>query len=147
MTRPTYETASDRAKEEEIAKTLASIWLCSVLKMKPACVIDYAIKRSGLIVAVMEIKCRSYTSHELDGMGGLILSAHKMQNAKQWRDTHKVAFVLALGLPDGIFAMAITADEEWPHFQLVMAGRRDRGDAQDIEPCVLIPMKRFAKYA
>lgn len=146
MTRPIYETSSDRQKEAQVAETLASIWLCEIVKMKPACVVDYAIKRSGKIVAVMEIKCRNYTFQELDEMGGLILSAHKLQSAKAWTDTHDIAFVLALGLPDGIYAETLWS-LHWPVFDLVIAGRYDRGDKQDTEPCGLIPMERFTKYA
>ena len=146
MNRPLYETNADRQKEAQVAETLASLWLCEIIKMKPACVVDYAIKRSGKIVAVMEIKCRNYTYQQLHEMGGLILSAHKLQSAKAWTDTHKVWFVLAIGLPDGIYATTFSG-VEWPVFDLVIAGRYDRDDKQDTEPCGLIPMERFAKYA
>ncbi len=146
MSRPLYETSADRQKEAQVAETLASIWLCDIVKMKPACVVDYAIKRSGKVVAVMEIKCRNYTFEKLDEMGGLILSAHKLQSAKAWSDTHSIPFVLAIGLPDGTYATTFTSND-WPIFDLVIAGRYDRGDKQDTEPCGLIPMKRFIRYA
>jgi hypothetical protein len=147
MTRPLYETDQDRQLEADVGKTLSVLWGCSLIRMKRACVIDYAIKRSGEIVAVMEIKCRTYTYEKLHSMGGLILSAHKMQSAKAWRDTHNVAFVLALGLPDGVYTFSIKTEDEWPFFPLIIAGRHDRGDAQDIEPCVVIPMERFVRNA
>ena len=147
MLRPIYETDQDRQNEAIVAKTLAAMWLCDIVKLKHACVVDYAIKRSGKIVAVMEIKCRNYTYQRLDELGGLILSAHKFQGAKSWCDTHKIGAVLAIGLTDGIYSFVIKPDEEWPVFSLVIGGRRDRGDAQDIEPCVLIPMDRFVKHA
>jgi len=145
--RPTYETPSDRQKEAEVAKQLAFLWQCSLHKMKHANVVDYLMQKDGKSVAVLEVKCRTYSYEKLDGLGGLMLSAHKLQHAKHWRDTHQVAFILALGLPGGIFAMSIKPEEDWPQFKLVVGGRYDRGDTQDIEPCALIPMEKFVQYA
>jgi hypothetical protein len=140
-----YETEFDVRNAAAVAGELSAEWGCSVVKMKRACVVDYGLIVRDVIAAVMEVKCRNYSSAEIQKMGGLILSAHKMQGAKAWRDTHMVSFVLALGLTDGIFFMSIRHSDDWPKFDLVMGGRYDRGDAQDVEPCVLIPMKNFRK--
>jgi hypothetical protein len=143
--RPFYETESDIMNAASVAEQISSVWGCEFVKMKRACVVDYALKRDDKFVAVMEVKCRNYSSDEIARMGGLILSAHKVQAAKTWKDTHRIAFVLAIGLTDGIFVMSIKSGDEWPFFDLTMAGRYDRGDPQDVEPCVLIPMNCFRK--
>jgi len=145
MPRPMYETATDRKNERVIAEMLERRWDCDADKLKIACEVDYSLTREGRIVAVMEIKCRNYDYDTLDGLGGLILSAHKWQAGRRWKETHNIAFILVLGLTDGVFVYRLKAEDPWPEMKLKTAGRRDRGDAQDIEPCVIIPMQKFQK--
>jgi hypothetical protein len=145
MARPIYETKSDRQNEKTIASYLEKRWGCEADKLKIACEIDYSLTRGGKIVGVMEIKCRKYDYNTLEGWGGLILSAHKWQAAKRWKETHNITFILAVGLLDGIFVLLVRASDNWPQLELVTGGRTDRSDPQDIEPCVLIPMKLFNK--
>ncbi len=141
--RPTYETEQDRAHEAKIGQYLSDRWACQIFKLKPYYGLDFAIFVDGRMRGVMEIKCRTYTSEQLTGMGGLILSAHKWANAAQWHSVHKMTFVLAVGLPDGLFVSSITPDEVWPTHPMILGGRTDRGDEHDIEPCCLIPMSAF----
>jgi hypothetical protein len=96
---------------------------------------------------VMEIKARNYASEELARMGGLILSAHKWATAAQWHGIHKMTFVLALDLPDGLFTLSVSPEEAWPVYPIVLGGRTDRGDEHDIEPCCMIPMSAFVLQA
>ena len=145
MSRPMYETSGDRQNEKKVVEFLQERWNCEADKLKIACEIDYSLTRDGKIIGVMEIKCRKYDYKTLDGWNGLILSAHKWQAAKRWGKTHEIAFVLALGLLDGIYVLSVGANEKWPLLQLITGGRRDRNDPQDIEPCVLIPMKLFKR--
>ena len=145
--RPTYETEQDRAREARVGQYLSDRWACQVFKLKPYYGVDYAVFTEGRMRGVMEIKCRTYTSQQLDGMGGLILSAHKWANAAQWHSVHKMAFVLALDLPDGLFTLTVTPDDAWPVYPLILGGRTDRGDEHDIEPCCLIPMSGFVLQA
>lgn len=145
MSRPLYESELDRKNETEVATALERAWGCTVRKLKTACELDYSVERDGRVVAVMEIKCRNYSFEKIERFGGLMLSAHKWQAAKRWRETHNIAFILALGLPDGIYRMSIASDP-WPtDLDLVTTGRTDRDDPQDIEPCVLIPMDWFVR--
>lgn len=146
MSRPIYETETDRQNERAIKAFLEDRWGCRADKLKISCEIDYSLTKGNKIVGVMEIKCRNYNYKTLDGWGGLILSANKWQAAKRWKETHNIAFFLVLGLIDGIFVLKIKSNEVWPSLDLITAGRRDRNDPQDIEPCVLIPMNLFSKY-
>lgn len=143
--RPTYETAAHRAGEAAVAAKLAEAWGVEVAPLKPFYGIDRAIFADGKMRGVLEIKCRTYPSAQLAQWGGLILSAHKVMAASQWHAVQRMTFVLGLGLPDGVFAMAITPEDPWPVFEVMLAGRTDRGDSQDVEPCCLIPMDRFVK--
>ena len=141
--RPTYETKEDFANEAAVAKKLEDAWGVSTVALKPFYNLDRAIFADGKMVGILEIKCRNYSFKTLDGWGGLIISASKIIEAHQWHAVQRMTFVMALGLFDGVFAMAVDTNQEWPVFDVKMAGRNDRGDAHDVEPCCLIPMDRF----
>ena len=145
--RPIYETQTDRNNEQRVARQLAALWDRSIVKLKMACVIDFAIFRDGKMVGVMEVKCRNYSSEAMDNMGGVMLSAHKAQAGMTWAMMHNIAFAFAVELTDGIFVLFLTEHDDLSEFNLEIMGRKDRGDAQDMEPCIVIPMKRFKKYA
>ena len=145
--RPLYETPEDRSNEMKVAKLLSADWGCDLSKLKIACAIDFALTRGGKVAALMEVKCRKYSSQALDNLGGIILSAHKVQAGMRWADTHGVKFIIALGLEDGIFFLSLNPGDKVDGFGLEIMGRKDRGDPQDMEPCVIIPIKRFSKHA
>jgi len=69
-----------------------------------------------------------------------------MSALRRWHDDFPLGAAIAVQLTDGIYVWSIpnkTSFERLP--EIKMMGRRDRGDPQDIEPCVLIPMKKFRK--
>lgn len=68
--RLTYETEQDRAHEAKIGQYLSDRWACQIFKLKPYYGLDFAIFVDGRMRGVMEIKCRTYTSEQLTGMGG-----------------------------------------------------------------------------
>ena len=143
--RPTYETEHDREREAEVGRYLSSAWDCQLFKLKPYYGMDFAVFVGGIMRGVMEIKCRNYTSEALAGLGGLILSAHKWQTASHWHSVHRMSFALAVRLADGLFVFDVPAETEWPVYRVTLAGRTDRGDDQDIEPCVMLPMSAFTR--
>jgi hypothetical protein len=144
--RPLYETGADRENERQIIERVAATWGLDFAKMKISNVIDYALLDNKRIVAVAEVKCRNYSSEQITRMGGLILSAGKVSAAKDWVGAFNVSFVLLVGLTDGLFYMSVSDPNGWPEFSIEMAGRRDRGDWQDIEPCCVIPMELFTRF-
>ena len=145
--RQTYETKDDRERETEIATICARAWDCEALKLKIAAELDYVFHRGGEIHAVVEIKDRTsgrgYSSHDMDRMGGYMISACKYQSAKRWCETHTSAFVLIVRLTDGIFWRRWT--QTLPRVDIALGGRSDRGDWQDKEPCVFLPMSTFTR--
>ena len=142
--RPLYETDTDRQNERETIKILADAWGVNFVKLKMSCVIDYALLDGKTVVAVVEVKNRNYTRADIDRFGGLMISTNKFFAAKNWTDVLGVPFVLLAQLKDGLFYWVIEAD--WPIIPIEMAGRTDRGDWQDVEPCCMIPMSWFKEW-
>ena len=143
--RPTYQTQKDLENEAEVIGQLAEHYKSESTKLKDYFPLDYAFVRDKRIVSLAEVKCRNYSSSQIDSFGGLIISAHKMLYAKQYHDAFLLPFVLALRLIDGIFVFVVKAVDPFPKFPLVVGGRTDRNDPQDIEPCCLISMDHFKK--
>lgn len=144
MTRPFYETQQNRNDEFAVAKSLATLWGYTAFKLKPACEVDYAFLLFDDIKAVVEIKCRNYSYDELKRLGGYMLSCHKMSALRRWHTDFPIGVAIAIKLTDGIYVMTIPSGHGFERFpKIKMAGRTDRRDAQDIEPCVLIPMEKF----
>ena len=143
--RPLYESERDRTVEREAIEKIASAWGLSFAKMKISNVVDFALLNGKKVVAVAEVKGRNYSSVDIERFGGLILSAGKMLAAQGWVNLLRVPFVLVVKLTDGLFYMVFEPDTDWPELSVEMAGRKDRNDWQDIEPCCLIPMNLFKR--
>jgi hypothetical protein len=135
--RPLYESQSDLQNEFAVAALLAKRWSCEFRKLPIKYGVDFAVCQGRDIVAFAEIKCRSYSYSQLDRLGGYMVSAHKWAVGLTLSRSFDVPLVLIVRLTDGIFWTKDTSGK------LVMGGRSDRGDEQDIEPCVLLPMSSF----
>lgn len=140
--RPIYETAEDLKNEKEVASYLSSLWGCDFVKLKISYGLDFAVFKDNQMVATAEIKCRNYTSAQIENLGGLMLSATKAHRANEWNSIFGINFILIAKLKDGIFTANIG---DWGSYRIEITGRTDRNDWQDIEPCCLIPMNRFDK--
>lgn len=143
--RPFYESETDRTVEREVIEKIASAWGLGFAKMKTSSVIDFALLNGKKVVAVAEVKSRNYSSADIERFGGLILSAGKMLSAQGWVALLRVPFVLVVKLTDGLFYMVVEPEGDWPEWAVEMAGRKDRDDWQDIEPCCIIPMSLFKR--
>ena len=104
--------------------------------------IDFVAVRNSRLVAFVEVKQRNYTMSEIERMGGYMIALTKWMNAKQVYDTTGLKFVLAVGTQDGIWVATIS---DFFAENLVYGGRTDRGDSQDMEPCVLVSVDKFKK--
>lgn len=140
MTRPIYETQADLNNESAIISRLSSAWNTSFHKLPIRYHLDYAATKNGKVVGYLEIKVRKYTMAQIDKWGGYMLSIGKLQAAKQMCEISSSSFCLVVQCTDGLYWMTI---KDFSEFPVVITGRTDRGDAQDIEPCVLIPGARF----
>lgn len=135
MNRPLYESDGDVKREGEVLKELESRWGYRFVKVPIKYGFDYAVLRGRDVLGVAEIKCRNYRYEELDRLGGYMLGLHKVGMMR----VSGLAGVLVVKLVDEVYW---TKDISG---RVVVGGRRDRGDPEDIEPCVLVPMERFKR--
>lgn len=132
--RPTYESAADRANQRAVADLLAALWCCEAGPCPKHYRVDYAMRRGQDVIALVEVKCRTY------------------QRPTYWVSLHKWTELLALAETTGIPAFLAVhfaghglyvlpaVRRSW---RVIYAGRTDRGDAQDVEPMVEIPIGAF----
>ena len=98
---------------------------------------------NGVVTAGVEVKVRNY---ELKKLPDLFISAHKLQRMAEFYATTNIKTYLLVQALDGLFYTHI--DLHRLHFWtsqgcVRMAGRKDRDDWQDIEPCFHIPISDF----
>lgn len=138
--RPAYETENDRAAEARIAASIAHYWSLKAYKLKPYYPIDFAlINPGGLLHSWLETKRRKVLS---TAYREIILSQHKICAGLQLaRDTH-TSFYFAVEFFDGLYYVEIMHHRGYP---VRIAGRSDRSDAADMEPCAYIPITDFQR--
>ena len=78
-------------------------------------------------------------------MGGYLLSLQKWIAARNMSLSTAVPFILVVKTLDGVYYAAF--DTDFLPDNLLVRGRKDRGDWQDIEPCILLKTHRFTKIA
>lgn len=141
MTRPLYETSADLSNEAAVLDIISKRWGAVYHKLPIRYHLDYvATNASGRVVAYLEVKVRKYPMQQIDKWGGYMLSLAKLQAAESLCRISKAVFVLVVQCPEGLYWAKIA---DFTQFPVVVAGRTDRGDSQDVEPCVMIPAKLF----
>lgn len=142
MSRPLYESQKDLDSESMVVETLGKEWNCSFSKMPIRYHLDYVAKRGDKAIAFCEVKTRNYTMQKIDEMGGYLMSIGKWSSAKNLYDCSGLPFILAVKTLDGIWWSSF---KEFKPDDILVRGRKDRNDWQDIEPCVLLDVKKFKK--
>jgi hypothetical protein len=140
--RQMYENEETKASEEEVMNHLCLKWSCSFSKMPIRYNLDYVLSVDKKAVAFCEVKTRNYEMEKINELGGYLMSLGKWMAAKNTYDATNLPFLLAVKTLDGIWYAKFTSFK--PDVVMVM-GRTDRGDWQDIEPCVVINCNRFKK--
>lgn len=138
--RPLYETAVDVNNEQAVARDVESAFQCVLHKLPIRYGLDYALEDEGQIKAWAEVKVRSYTMQAIGNMGGYLLSLGKWIAARALCESTGLPFVLIVRATDGLYYAKF---KTFHAARIEMKGRHDRGDWQDIEPCVLIETGRF----
>lgn len=139
--RPVYETDADRGREKRIARSVARFYNSEILwplPMKYGADAFLKHKRSGT-AAWIEIK-RRFVGR--DHYPTLILSVSKIKELKNLaRETGTGALVcVAWNDRIGIISARLVS---YRTCDIVMAGREDRNDPGDMEPCFEIPVSQF----
>lgn len=140
--RPIYETQHDLNAEQEVALHLEKVWKCKMSKLPVRYHLDFVAQRGRNAVAFCEVKVRNYTMARIGEMGGYMISLGKWSSAKQMCEASGLPFILIVRATDGIWFSLISS---FKPDSVVVNGRQDRNDWQDIEPCVLINQSRFKK--
>jgi hypothetical protein len=124
---------------------LATQWQCLMHKLPLAYPLDWALgTRARRTRAWVEAKDRStYDWPFYERHGGVFMSAMKWATARALSHATSVPFVFLVQVKDG--SLWYHRPDDWSHDGVqVDAGRTDRGDWQDVEPCVLLRQSRFA---
>lgn len=140
--RPLYETWQNLISEQDVATRLESEWTCKMDKLPIRYHLDFVARRGKNVVAFCEIKVRNYSMDKIESMGGYMLSLGKWSAAKKLCEASCLPFILVVKTTDGIW---FSSTEEFKPDCVIVGGRQDRGDWQDIEPCVLIRKSKFKK--
>lgn len=139
--RPTYETQADLTIEGTVKGLLEKEWNCQLEKLPIRYHLDFACTRDGRVIGFCEVKSRSYTMEAIDRMGGYLLSLGKWGAAKSLCDASNLAFLLVVRALDGLYYARFK--EDFTPDNVLLKGRTDRNDWQDVEPCVMLDASKF----
>lgn len=139
MSRPMYETEKDLFFENKVKEYFESSRGAKFYKLPMKYGADFlVVSEKGVPISMMECKCRrnllSTASSEY------MISMHKIMTCLQYADAMDIPFFLVVGFSDRIMYGRVTIVEM---SKVRMYGRVDRGDPDDIEPCVAVPMSKF----
>jgi len=134
--RPMYESHESLHAERTVAEFLSKKWGCSVFKLPIKYKIDFAFVKDNRVVAWAEIKERSRKYDEM------FISLDKWLAGKEISLSTGIPFVVVFAFDDGIYWRSVQGDDP----RIVIGGREDRGDWQDIEPMAVFPIHGFKTW-
>ena len=143
MARKLYETKEDISREKiTIDFVKDKLGMGDIVKLPIKYKIDYIelgrFKDGGKsIVNFVEIKNRTVPKNQYSTY---MISADKFTTASQYVERFNVGFKLVVRWKDIVGCYTL---KEGDKFSLGFNGRYDRGDWQDVEPVVYIPMREF----
>jgi hypothetical protein len=137
--RQLYETIETLQAERDFSRRYSTVFHGYCEKLPARYRVDCAVMRSGRIVEWLELKCRS---HAINQHPGYWLSLSKFLYGCSLAERTGVAFVLAVRFLDADARVTCSAlrRDQW---EIVFGGRSDRGDPEDREPLVNIPINLF----
>ena len=135
--RPTYETSGDLSKETiAIKKFIASFGgSADFAKLPIQYKMDFCLIDNKTIRTFVEVKCRT---NKKTAYSTYIISMSKVVAAKSYSD-FGVNCILLVQWTDHMGWVDLS-NNDW---DAKIGGRKDRGDWQDIEPVVHIPISEF----
>ena len=143
MTRKLYESTADLKREKTTINFVKDkMGLGEVVKLPIKYKLDYAeLNRmedgSLSIINLIEIKTRNVSKRAYDTY---MISADKFMTAREYVRSFNVGFKLIVCWVDVVGCYSFKQGDV---FSLGFNGRFDRGDWQDVEPVVYIPIKEF----
>jgi hypothetical protein len=140
MARPTYETHEDRANELLAASRISAVLNCSPRKLPKRYIVDYVFLKDNKPVAWAEVKCRTNPRNKYDHY---MISVHKVLSGMEMAKKTGSVFAVVVMWTDCIGAISISSVDE---YDIIIGGRTDRGDKEDVEPVFMIPVSEFTIY-
>ena len=142
MNRPMYETKQDLINENEMKSVLEIKWKCTLNKLPIKYNLEWLAMRGKVPMAFIEFKHREKLS--IHAYPRYMMSLDKWIKAKQLCKEVEIPFIMVITFAEGtyygVFPYGDLHDVEY-----MWGGRYDRGDKQDVEPMVLLPLKKFMK--
>lgn len=132
--RPLYETEEDLGRELKAARYFGSVTDSVPVKLPINAHADFMMVRDGEAKAVVEIKCRNNSRLAYDTY---MISQHKYEGLLSW-EGFGLKPILLVSWTDSVGFISLPC----AHTKSI-GGRRDRGDAQDIETVVHIGISNF----
>lgn len=132
--RPLYETENDRALEARVISRLEVRWKCRAVKLPISYKVDFALEREK-VKAWVEVKCRGRKYEEM------YLSLHKWMAGRELSLNTGLPFILVYGFKDEIYWRSVSKDAP----SILIGGRQDRGDWQDLEPMAVFGLDTFKR--
>jgi hypothetical protein len=149
--RPIYENKETLQMEERFKSEFENSFNQLELRKLPRSYnLDFAVweKNPERILALIEYKQRRYSSDQMNRMGGVKISLNKIKHSLEYSDLFGVPCRL-------IYKLSDNKDLEYYRFDVTKENVRQckigfidlvsRGDAEDVEPSLVIPMSLFHK--
>lgn len=134
--RPINETEEDLENERAVMAEIANRWNCCYTKLPMSEHLDYELFRKfGDPIGRIEIKCRT------ESYDPLWLSFAKFCAGVHYSALSRKRFFIAYRIPPGKIIWYEHKDGKFNMKQ--NAGRTDRGQEGDVEPCVELPLVIF----
>lgn len=135
--RPMYETKEDREREEAVVQKVAARFNCRWKKIPMRYRADYALLLGNEVLRFIEVKVRR------EMIEPYWISLDKWEHLSRLSLSARELSLIVVQWP-GVLA-SVTVMPSNRERVAVWGGRRDRGDWQDEEPMVRVPLERFKK--
>lgn len=133
-----YESQGDRDNEETFRQLVESSWMCRLRKLPVSYRVDYMVTVGDDTVAWIEFKARS------QWYSTMIMSLSKFLAGQDIAQRTGCKFLIAYSVGGDVRYGEFTKAEIGEGLlQVRWGGRDDRGDSQDAEPVVLIPLEKL----
>lgn len=142
MKRPIYELQVDLTHENKMKTFLEAKWNCTLHKVPLKYQVDWMAMRGKDPMAFVEFKHREKLS--IDAYPRYMISLDKWMKAKQLCKEVEIPFIMVITFTEGTY-YGVFAHNGLHDVTYGFGGRYDRGDAQDVEPMIYLPLKKFMK--
>ena len=142
MKRPIYESQVDLTHENKMKTFLEAKWNCTLHKVPLKYQVDWMAMRGKDPMAFVEFKHRDKLS--INAYPRYMISLDKWMKAKQLSKEVEIPFIMVITFTEGTY-YGVFAHNGLHDVTYGFGGRYDRGDAQDVEPMIYLPLKKFMK--